>query len=114
GYAAEFIAARPVIGFAKFVHSHRIRFLGNGGHHFAAFNLVRSGGPLVAIANRVAVVAGSCDVLSDMPGVALAFGSVGDAELVASCVVAYPEGLAHDERLQLRIAQLGCTLCLEV
>ena len=43
--------------------------------------------------------------------VALTLGGVVHAELLPGHVVAHPEGLADDQRLQLRIAQRGCALC---
>src|SRR5664280_1657825 len=49
-----------------------------------------------------------------MPDDALAFGGIADAELLTGRVVAYPEGFAHDQRLELRISQCRRALRLQV
>ncbi len=111
---AEFVAARAVIGVAQFVDRDREGILGNRCHHFAVLNLVRRGGSLVTVAHRVTVAARGCGARANMPDVALTFGSVADAELLASHVIAHPEGFAHDERLELGVAQRGGAFLLEV
>src|SRR5271157_6092576 len=111
---AEFVAARAVISVAQLVDRDRERSLGDVRHQLAPFDLVGRGHSLIAVAYGVADIAGDGGGATDMPDVAITLGRVGDAELLTGRVVARPEGLAHDQRLQLRIAQLGCTLCLEV
>src|SRR5206468_12554343 len=106
--------APAIIGIAEFVNRHRKRILGDRSHQFAAFNLVRRGGSLVAITHRVADTARHCGAYAHVPHCTLTFFRVGGAELLTRNVIAYPEGLINNERLQLGIPQLRRGFLLEV
>lgn len=67
---------------------------------------------MITVANRIANVARDrrtrCNVEYDIVPVC----RVIRAELLAGDVIADPEGLADDERLELGVAQLGCPFAL--
>src|ERR1039458_2237104 len=111
---AEFAAAGAIVGVTQLVNRHRVRILSDLGYDFAAFDLVRGGISLITVANRIADVAWNRGGGANVPSIHVAIWCVVDTELLTSRIVANPEGLADDHRLQLSIAQCRCTLSFEV
>src|SRR5208283_1215706 len=111
---AELVAARAVVRVAELVQRDRVRVLRDEGDELAAIDLIVDGRPLVTVTDDAAGTAGQGRVLADVIHDVLSLGREALIERFAGDVVAHPEALAHDERLQLRIAQRRGTLLLQV
>src|SRR5262249_16018439 len=80
-------------------------------HELAAFDLVGNGLSLVTIANDVAIQTGNVGISADVEHDHLTFSREVFAELLPGHIVLHPEGLAHDELLDLCVAEgLGAFL----
>ena len=110
---AELVAARGEVGVTHLEEGERIRVLRHRDDELAALDAVGGGRPLVAAARDVAECAREDGARSNAQHGRLSPGRERLEELLAGHVVAQPDGLADDERLELRVVQRGGTLLLQ-